>query len=162
MLAARRVEVAEQHDASLGARGEPGADRLEGQHLDAVRPLADRRVDGEDRHGLAVEPRGGGERALRPRAGGRRERAELVAGGHQDAERPPAGVGARGLRRQVVERAAHVRQAGGGEAHAPQRRRAARDLLQRDEVGVHGGDRRRLLLEAGDAAGDVPGQQAAQ
>jgi hypothetical protein len=48
------------------------------------------------------------------------------------------------------------------QALAPQRSRAARDLLQRDEVGADRVDGRGLLVEARDAPGDVPGEKAAQ
>jgi hypothetical protein len=48
------------------------------------------------------------------------------------------------------------------QALAPQRRRPAGDLLQRDEVGADRVDGRRLLVEARDAPGDVPGEKAGQ
>jgi hypothetical protein len=64
--------------------------------------------------------------------------------------------------RQLVKRAERVLESGGGQALAPERRRAARDLLQRDEVGVQRAERGRLLVQPRDAAGDVPGDEAAQ
>ena len=137
---------------------------LEGEDLDAVRALADRRMDGQDGDRDAVEL--GGRRQLGARATGHRAGAgvQRAARGEQDAERAAVGVGARerAAHRQVVERVELVGQARVAQVLAPARRGAPRDLLQRDEVGRERRDRGRLLVEAGDAAGDVPGDEPAQ
>jgi hypothetical protein len=156
-----RVEVTEQDDARLGAFCQPRVHGLESEDLDAVRALADRRVDDEDEDVRSVEAHARRERPLRPRPGRRRDGIQRSARGQQHAERPARRIGPGQRRFEVVQRAADVGQAR-GQTLAPAWRGAARDFLQRDEVGLQRVDSVRLLLEAPDAAREVPGEQPGQ